>query len=456
MNTTSDEKFQAVNAQLDEMFENLVVTEAEIKIPNAASLKLIPPVIAGIHPLWWNILTPNSNCSEVLQRTINEITNTVVKPIHRDIFNFARFTPPDDIKVIIIGQDPYDTESHAHGLAFSSQMPETPKSLGNIFKALIKSEYIKSKPATNNLTSWAAQGVLLLNTALTVLPDKPGSHLKLWQPYMHLLLTNLSQRLDKKLVVILWGKEAQAFAPYFNNHHILNYHHPSPCAGDFSDCPNFKECNAILQSMGEIPVDWNPDANKWVEVYTDGSSFPNATGPDVQSGYSAIFTAGTFAHLKLYGRTANEPPYYSNNIRAEGTALLKALQRTAILPVYERLVLHIVSDCEFWIKMLKEYIPSWISKGGIEVIKNYKNPDIVKELWEIYCELQATGTFITISHVYSHDKKGGSKCPRNSTEYRRFLYNKLADSLASHIRQKFQNDQHGEMIANMEFNGEKF
>jgi uracil-DNA glycosylase len=451
----SDDKLKQINEQLDELFDNLEITDEKKQVPN----KAVPPVIAGIHPQWWNILAPNTEVSTILQNTLNSIANVNIKPVHRDIFNFARFTPPDKIKVIILGQDPYHTENHAHGLSFSSQQSDTPKSLGSIFKALIKSGFIEVKSNTNNLSNWSAQGVLLLNTALTVLENTPESHLKLWEPYMHELLTNLSRchtAKSQKLVVILWGKKAHAYAKYFTEHHVLQYQHPSPLAGDFSGCPNFIECNKLLESMGKTPIQWNPEYNAWVEVYTDGSSYPNLTGPDVQSGYSAIFTGGIYKHLKIYGKTVNEPPYYSNNIRAEGTAIIKALQRVASLPKNNRQVLHLVTDCEFWIKMIKEHIPAWTASGGLESFESHKNPDIVRELWNTYCNLINDGTFITISHVYSHDKKGGSKHPKESTEYRRFFYNKLADSLANYIRQKFQNGQYGEMISPLEFDGQKF
>ena len=451
-----EEKLKEINAKLDNMSMNDdELLFAETKQEKKAK---IPPIIDGISPAWWSILTPDTKTSEILQTTLNSISKANIKPIHRDVFNFARFTPPDNIKVVILGQDPYDTVTHAHGLAFSSQHVDTPKSLGNIFKALKHSKIITDyPPKTNSLLNWAAQGVLLLNTALTVLSDQPESHLKLWQPYMNILLRNISASAlakNTRLVVILWGKKAQAYADHFSDHHILTYKHPSPMAGDFTECPNFTDCNNILARSGSSPINWNPDFNAFVELYTDGSSYPNLTGPDVQSGYSVIFTRGALAPLKLCGKTINEAPHYSNNIRAEGTALLKALGRVYKLPLENRRVLHIVTDCEFWITMLREYIPKWMEIGE-SYVDTHKNPDLVKAIWKLYCDIQED-TFITISHVYSHDKKVGSKTPKHGTEYKRFFYNKLADSLANYSRQKFSHGQEGEFIQPMEYNGEKF
>jgi uracil-DNA glycosylase len=449
--------------QLNELFDNVDISDVKFTENEKKSPNVIPPVIQNITPEWWKLLTPDTNTSEQLQTILNGVSTMTIKPSHGDILNFARFTPLKELKVVILGQDPYDTENHAHGLAFSSQQPNTPKSLNNMFKALRQSGFLGSqeKPITNNLTGWAAQGVLLLNTALTVLPGMPESHLSLWEKYIQTLLVRIARfattTLKRKLVIILWGAKAKKFAPLFEAaHYILEYHHPSPLAGDFSGCPNFTDCNRILAESKQTPVNWNPDFASWVEVYTDGSSFPNTTGPNVQSGYSVIFTAGVHVGLKAYGKTPNVPPHYSNNIRAEGTALLTALTKVAGLPLENRRVFHIVTDCEFWINMIKEWIPAWIEKGGVEEFENHKNPDLVTKIWEHYTNLLDTGTNIILTHVYSHDKKKSSKAPQYSTEYRRFFYNKLADALANNARNKLQNSQYGETTDKLECGGEKF
>lgn len=460
-----DAEFKITNAEtkIDEMFENL--EESAFYEPKKFTAhECIPPVISGITSEWWKILAATPDMGNQLQNILNKFAAIQIKPIHRDILNFARYCNPDKIKVLIIGQDPYDTESHAHGLAFSSQQSNTPKSLANIFKALAKSNLLcdgKQKPLTNNLSSWAAQGVILLNTALTVLPDQPKSHLAEWSSYIKQLCQSIGQ--DRQLVVMLWGEKAEKYETLFIGHKILKYHHPSPLAGDFSYCPNFLECNQFLTSAGKTPIIWDPDYPTWCEVYTDGSSYPNTTGPDVASGYSAIFTAGVYKTLKIYGRTENKEPYFSNNIRAEGTAIMKALERAVLLDPFHRQTLHIVSDCEFWIKMITTWIPSCIEKSDIATIleyeKNphdYKNPDIIAAIWQLKINLESSGTFIVFSHVYSHDKKKGSKAPKFSTEYNRYIYNKLADDLAKHVRVNLKNDQYGEMTTMMESDGFRF
>lgn len=426
--------FSLETTDLENTFVNFAINDEKPKS------KSTPSITNGISDEWIDVLIPDHKTSGILQLILDEIADLDIKPNYRDIFNFAKFTPLGSIKVIILSQEPHATDSHAHGLAFSSQMTESTEVLNAIYEELLKTGIIQNKPVTNNLISWAAQGVLLLNTSLTVLANKPGSHTKLWEPYMNILLESLAQKLSKTLII---AESSEKIRYIFKNHYVVLMSTPL----------DFKNYDIAL---GQNKINWNPDANTWVEVYTDGSSYPNTTGPAVESGYSAIFTAGKLAHLKIFGRTTNEAPYYSNNIRAEGTALLRALQRTSTLPVGERLVLHIVTDCEFWIKMIKEYIPNWIKKGGMEALKNYKNPDLTEDIWKTYCGLQKSGTFITISHVYSHDKKKGSKHPQFSSVYRQFVFNKLVDALANHARKTLKNGQYGEMYTLLEFNGEKY
>ncbi len=181
-----DAEFKLANVEnkLDDMFDNIEESHT-FEEKKTSSHEYIPPVISGITHEWWKILAMTSDMGNLLQNTLNKFATVDIRPSHRDILNFARFCDPNKIKVLILGQDPYDTEYHAHGLAFSSQQSNTPRSLSNIFKALAKSNLLydatgkpgKQSTSTNNLTSWAAQGVVLLNTALTVLPKQPKSHL---------------------------------------------------------------------------------------------------------------------------------------------------------------------------------------------------------------------------------------------------------------------------------------
>lgn len=175
------------------------------------------------------------------------------------IFNaFAHFGM-QDCKVVIIGQDVYPTKGDGMGLCFS--VPRGLKcaaSLRNILKEL-EAEYEHVRTDTD-LTDWAQQGVLMLNSALTVREGSAGSHLKAWKPFTTEIIKYVSLNLQG-LVFILWGNYAQEYIKYIDvkKHHILKGLHPSPLAaraGSFVGCGHFKECNEILKSIGKPEIKW--------------------------------------------------------------------------------------------------------------------------------------------------------------------------------------------------------
>ena len=175
------------------------------------------------------------------------------------IFEAFRLTPFNSVKVVILGQDPYHGPNQAHGLCFSVQEPtKPPPSLLNIFKEL-KDDLGHERPSHGNLSSWAHQGVFLLNTVLTVSPGQAGSHRKQgWENFTNALIRNLSQKRDH-LVFILWGRDAQSKESVITGDHcIIKSVHPSPLSaynGFFGSKP-FSRSNEYLTSYGLKPVDW--------------------------------------------------------------------------------------------------------------------------------------------------------------------------------------------------------
>jgi len=176
------------------------------------------------------------------------------------IFNAFDKTPFDKVKVVILGQDPYHGPGQAHGLCFS--VPEgitPPPSLVNIYKEL-HADIGLPMPATGNLTSWAEQGVLLLNAVLTVRAHEPASHSKIgWMEFTDNVIKKIS--LEKEGVVfLLWGRFAQDKQVLIDEtkHHVLKAAHPSPFSADkgFFGCKHFSKTNALLQKRGLDPVDW--------------------------------------------------------------------------------------------------------------------------------------------------------------------------------------------------------
>ena len=176
------------------------------------------------------------------------------------IFNAFNQTPFDQVKVIILGQDPYHNPGEAMGLSFSvPQGVRIPPSLQNIYKE-INSDLGLSMPLHGDLTHWASQGVLLLNAMLTVEAGKPGSHQNIgWQTFTDAVIRRLSDQREH-LVFMLWGRFAQGKKALIDpaKHLILEAAHPSPLARDaFKGCRHFSLANTYLQENGKNGIDWS-------------------------------------------------------------------------------------------------------------------------------------------------------------------------------------------------------
>jgi len=189
-----------------------------------------------------------------------EYATTPVFPPGSLIFNAFDKTPFPDVKVVLIGQDPYHGPGQAHGLAFSVQEGVTPPpSLRNIFKE-IKDDLGIAIPKSGNLERWAEQGVLLLNSILTVRANSPGSHQKKgWEIFTDAAIKALSDKREG-LVFMLWGAYAQKKGAIIDGskHHVLTAAHPSPFAADkgFFGCKHFSQANAYLRQQGQTEIAW--------------------------------------------------------------------------------------------------------------------------------------------------------------------------------------------------------
>ncbi len=189
----------------------------------------------------------------------NEYGKKVVFPEYKNIFNALRYTDYDEVKVVILGQDPYHGTGEAHGLSFSVQKGvRRPPSLDNIFKELYNDVHIKRE--NNDLTDWAKQGVFLLNSIMTVVKDTPLSHKdKGWEIFTDDLIKILNER-EKPIVFILWGSYARSKKELITNpnHYIIESVHPSPLSasrGFFGSKP-FSKTNNFLVTHGIKPIKW--------------------------------------------------------------------------------------------------------------------------------------------------------------------------------------------------------
>ncbi|AXN38899.1 uracil-DNA glycosylase [Peribacillus butanolivorans] len=212
---------------------------------------------------WWPLLEEEfkKNYYQELREFIKlEYSQHVIHPNQDDIFNALQFTSYKKVKVVILGQDPYHGPDQAHGLSFSVK-PEVriPPSLRNIFKEL-QSDLGCEVPDNGSLVEWADQGVLLLNTVLTVREGEANSHRgKGWEIFTNQVIRLLNDR-QEPVVFILWGRPAQTKIPLIDEsrHKIITSVHPSPLSatrGFFGSKP-FSKTNQLLKEMGESPIDW--------------------------------------------------------------------------------------------------------------------------------------------------------------------------------------------------------
>lgn len=191
----------------------------------------------------------------------HEYDTRIIYPPAEDIFNAFHFTPLSKVKVMILGQDPYHNENQAHGLSFSvlPTQKDIPPSLVNIYQELHDDLgcYI---PNNGYLKKWADQGVLLLNTVLTVRAHQANSHQgKGWEQFTDAVIEAVNAQ-DRPIVYLLWGRPAQSKIPMLTNskHLILKAPHPSPLSTyrGFFGCRHFSQANAFLEKNGIEPIDW--------------------------------------------------------------------------------------------------------------------------------------------------------------------------------------------------------
>lgn len=190
----------------------------------------------------------------------SEYSSHKIHPDMYDIFNALKWTSYADTKVVILGQDPYHEEGQAHGLAFSVQKGvQIPPSLMNMYKEL-QNELGCYIPNNGYLEKWARQGVLLLNSLLTVRNGAANSHKnKGWEIFTNTIVERLNERQDP-VIFLLWGNNAKEKLEVITNpqHKILTSVHPSPLSASrgFFGCNHFKTANRILEDMGKTPIDW--------------------------------------------------------------------------------------------------------------------------------------------------------------------------------------------------------
>lgn len=246
----------------------------------------------GVDEKYKEILVRRTANKELFKKCIAEVNAKVggdgskLAPPPNQVFNAFRQTPWNELKVVIVGQDPYPTEGDANGLCFSVNRDRNiPRSLNYIYKALMKSGFIGEAPSHGDLTAWAKQGVLMLNASLTTTKGDRGGHLDIWQQYTDKILFDIAEECAKNckpLIFILWGGFAQKKQTIVNNvnyesikgkwgvtHRVFTWGHPSPVSPfnksednpkHFIYCDNFTKCNEALAEFKLEEIDWDPNA----------------------------------------------------------------------------------------------------------------------------------------------------------------------------------------------------
>ncbi len=200
---------------------------------------------------------------ELMKFIENEYKNKTIYPKRKNLFQAFEYTQLENIKVLIVGQDPYHGENQAHGMSFSVQVNQPiPKSLLNIYKEL-KNDLNCEIPNNGYLKKWADQGVLLLNTVLTVEAHLANSHKnKGWEKFTDVVIQKVNDQ-NRPIVIFLWGKQAQTKKRFLTNdmHLIIESTHPSPLSAyrGFFGNQCFSRCNEFLEKNGVRGIDWQID-----------------------------------------------------------------------------------------------------------------------------------------------------------------------------------------------------
>jgi uracil-DNA glycosylase len=426
-----------------------------------------------VHKTWRKIFASNNFILE----TITNITNFLIyksypkdyAPSTENIFKVFS-TSIDDIKVVIVGQDPYPNPEEPDGLAFSTQTKVCPKSLGIIFGALRQSALIEDKPSTFDLTPWHKQGVFLLNTTLTVEPYKSNSHQKIWNGFTENIISIIANHhLNRSIKFMLWGNVAQQLETYIisanmtqeskstNQHSVLKWCHPAARVGGSAA---FKFCDHFSIATKEHKIDWNLSAqqpptqqlqdekkmithpeilkqygigplfsldeyfkNKTV-WFTDGSCLGN--GPKSTSfewGVFKCYEKGVKCNKTFGGTdTKKTSSYQPSNIKGEGMAILYVLQH---LNPEEKNILY--TDSQFWVNMLTDYMPKW-NREQID-FNTKKNPELTVPIFNIYNKVKDS-IVIEFCNAYHNYKP--------KTELESFIYagNKRAEDVAKSYKGK--------------------
>lgn len=369
-------------------------------------MDLARAIFTGINDATFRLLT-EGRAGEELRSVLVALGAVTAKwyPAREDVFRAIRELPIDDtgapvIKVVVVGQDPYHDGS-ADGIAFSCR-GGVPPSLRNIYKALVKSGFLTAIPTSADLVPLAHQGVLLLNTALTVEESKPKSHSALWDKYTTELFRVIAGHYPDA-VFMCWGNDAKDKVRGIGVRNLLTWGHPSPISSfnksdtnpkSFVNCDNFTRARELVDVnwgvLGRVDVPVDVAANDYVGV--DGGSRANGK-PECRSAWGVCYIGESGKQVISAGLV--DGASHSNN-RGELVAMIKGMDQGIAVGGPRPLV--IVCDSKYTIGVVESWGARWFAENKTE---GKKNLDLVKIAVDTVARLRALRP-VTFRHVNSH------------------------------------------------------
>lgn len=397
-------------------------------------------LLAGVHPDWHPFFEENGLMDKARAALTKAQPDAAeLAPAKNLIFEFLRYFGPGGTRVIIVGQDPYPKD--AQGVCFS--IPHGAPLKGSLRPVIanleqhglarlhyrVQDDAASGRSFSGDLRSWAAQGVLLMNAALTNRIGARGAHRGFWKDFTKSLIRALSSAAEHPLIFMLWGGDARALAEDVigENHNVYQWTHPSPQSNNqlppisrFENAPHFADANQALISSSLRPIQWDP--LEMTYAFTDGSCINNGK-PDAEASFAAFILTGPLKKVEVAGRV--EPHEYElvdpddllqgfrpvagsgaapTNNRGEYLAwcwVLLLLLRGGVRGRAE-----IISDCNLFIQTMKTWLPARRARGTAEELKNYDLVVIADALLVALREAIACGeNGVQLTHVNSHQKK---------------------------------------------------
>ena len=429
-----------------------------------SDLEIYRTLMKGVKPGWRKLIECTPTLHALLISAMDKLIETCdesrITPSICNIMQWAKYSDINQVKIVILGQDPYPAKGDANGLAFSTGASKCPKSLSVIYRCLKQTGCVSEIPNIFTLTNWAKQGVLLLNTALTTEIGARGKtrHFLLWKEFVDNIIKCVAS-IDNEIIWMLWGSHAQSKCKLITGRHIIyKTAHPSPLAQNritnptqqFINCTHFIDANDVLEEEKQQPIIWDPVIHH--VVYTDGSAnlrlgklkkahkgsiagwaYYITKGPLKQLQDSGLVKTREKIRIAVKDSDGNIVPTlytgYPTSIRAEGIAIIKAL--AAIVnhkPRYEGIIT-LKTDCKFWYDVIMTY--KWMDTS--KKIDDKKNRDIINKLRELHTKIVNEIGELEIVHIKASHNIASEPDEGDEPAYSDYHANDLVDKMAKKI-----------------------